>query len=176
MGRGRGGRGEGSLGLRGARGLSSVSRCSASGGPILACHLSKEGRGGPRSLSLAICHLSSPSDARPCSARVSRWPGDSLVEADPSRGHTVTAARGHLAEACLFTCLFIYSGRWAGRRGAPGLLLPAAGTELPGRPLSPGVCRPCTACRVPGQPPSPPPRSSVPPDESRGAAADGSRL
>ncbi|CAI9175124.1 unnamed protein product [Rangifer tarandus platyrhynchus] len=35
---------------------------------------------GPQSLSLAICHSESPCDARPYSAHVSRWPGDSLVK------------------------------------------------------------------------------------------------
>ena len=69
--------------------------------------------GGPRSPSLATCHSESLCDARPCSARVSRWPGNLLVKADPSRAHTAgclgchcSSRSPHPRRVCLSGSLF----------------------------------------------------------------------
>lgn len=133
---------------------------------------------GPRSLSLAICHSESPWDARPCSARVSRWPGDSLVKADPSRGHTAACLGCHCSSrsphprrVCLSASLFTrQDGQAAGSVWTPP---PGRGHRTARTDAQPGVCRPCWVPRT--APIAPIPVLSFP-DESRGAAADGSRL
>lgn len=117
---------------------------------------------GPRSPSLATCHSESLCDARPCSARVSRWPGDLLVKADPP-GRTlqpvsaVTAAHGHLARG-VFVYLLLYLPGKMGQPPGSVWTPPPSHRHRPARTdAQPGVCRPCTARRGPRTAPRPHP-------------------
>lgn len=130
---------------------------------------------GPRSPSLATCHSESLCDARPCSARVSRWPGDLLVKAAPPRAHTAACLGCHCSSrpprprrVCLSASLFTREDR------------PGSGERLDSSSQPPAqTCEDrCSAWRLqtlhspPGSQdsPRPPSQSLVSPDDSQGWA------